>query len=496
MDLIRPKMDETTLDFTESEYKKLLDKSSELVLNQFEKIDVQKGYHDFPQKEVEQWFAEELPEHGMDAFQLLDEVEQKVLNTATGNLGPHMYAYVMSGGNQMSIIAEKLATTINQNQTKWHLAPAMNEIEKRVINWTAQMLGFPNESGGVLVSGGSAANLTGLTVARNIFFEKEEIRKTGLFGHKPFVVYASDEVHSCMDKSVELLGIGSNHLRKIKTNSAFQIDLEALENQIEKDIADGLRPFCIVGNAGTVNTGAIDDLDALADLAKKYGLWYHVDGAYGALAVLVDDLKPEYKGMERADSVAIDFHKWLYQPFEGGCTLVRNWENLRKTYYKKAAYLDTELANDGGRLEYNEHYFQLSRNAKAFKVWLSIKAYGMKRLTAMIQKDIDLTVYLNEQVESAADFELVADSKLAVSCFRYVGKMTDKNEIVEFNHRLMPALEKDGRVFIMGTKLKGDYAIRACLINHRKTKKTIDYLLDVIRDVAEKVHKAQNLSMA
>ena len=477
----------STLDFSEKEYKQLLDKSTELVLKQFDTIQTQKGYHDHPQMEVESWFDEKLPEDGMDPTQLLNEVETKVLNTATGNLGPHMYAYVMSGGNQMAIVAEKLATTINQNQTKWHLAPAMNEIEKRVIHWTAEMLGFPSDSGGVLVSGGSAANLTGLTVGRNIFFEKEGIRKTGLFGKKPFVVYASEEVHSCVDKSVELLGIGTNHLRKIQTNASFQIDIDALENQIERDLAEGFQPFCIIGNAGTVNTGAIDDLEALANLAEQYNMWYHVDGAYGALAALLEDLKPEYKGMERADSIALDFHKWLYQPFEGGCTLVRSWDNLRRTYFKKAAYLDTELANDGNRLEYNEHYFQLSRNAKAFKVWMSIKAYGMKRLRDMIQKDIDLTDYLNEQVKKSKDFELVADSKLAVSCFRYVGNMTSKEEIVNFNRLLMPELEKDGRVFIMGTQLKGDYAIRACLINHRKSKETTDYLLEVIREVAEKV---------
>ena len=483
----------STLDFSEKEYKQLLDKSTELVLKQFDTIQTQKGYHDHPQMEVESWFDEKLPEDGMDPTQLLNEVETKVLNTATGNLGPHMYAYVMSGGNQMAIVAEKLATTINQNQTKWHLAPAMNEIEKRVIHWTAEMLGFPSDSGGVLVSGGSAANLTGLTVGRNIFFEKEGIRKTGLFGKKPFVVYASEEVHSCVDKSVELLGIGTNHLRKIQTNASFQIDIDALENQIERDLAEGFQPFCIIGNAGTVNTGAIDDLEALANLAEQYNMWYHVDGAYGALAALLEDLKPEYKGMERADSIALDFHKWLYQPFEGGCTLVRSWDNLRRTYFKKAAYLDTELANDGNRLEYNEHYFQLSRNAKAFKVWMSIKAYGMKRLRDMIQKDIDLTDYLNEQVKKSKDFELVADSKLAVSCFRYVGNMTSKEDIVDFNRLLMPELEKDGRVFIMGTQLKGDYAIRACFINHRKTKETTDYLLEVIREVAEKmlVHKNQ-----
>ena len=480
-------MANNSLDFSQNDYKALLDKSSELVLRQFENIHHQKGYNDYPQSEVEQWFEEELPEEGIEASKLLDEVEEKVLNTATGNLGPHMYAYVMSGGNQVSIIAEKLATTINQNQTKWHLGPAMNEIEKRVLKWTAKMLGFTPEAGGVLVSGGSAANLTGLTVGRNIFFEKEGIREKGLFGQPPFVVYASEEVHNCVDKSVELLGIGTDNLRKIKTNDRFQIDLESLEETIKQDISNGLKPFCIIGNAGTVNTGAIDNLEALANLAEKYGLWYHVDGAYGALAAVLDTLKAEYKGMERADSIALDFHKWLYQPFEAGCTLVRNWDNLRRTYYKKAAYLDTELANDGHRLEFNEHYFQLSRNAKAFKVWMSIKAYGMQRFRAMIQKDIDLTQYLNNQVLASKDFELVADSKLAVSCFRYIGSMTSKEEILEFNHQLIPELEKDGRVFIMGTKLKGDYAIRACLINHRKTTETIDYLLDVIRDVAKKV---------
>lgn len=475
-----------SLDFTQEDFKAILQQSTNMILQKFEDINAVKGYHDHSQPEVEEWFNEPLPSKGMAPSALLDEVQKKVMNTATGNLGPHMYAYVMSGGNQMALIAEKLASTINQNQTKWHLGPAMNEIEKRVIGWTAELLDFPKDAGGVLVSGGSSANLTGLTVGRNLFFEQKEIRKKGLFGQKPFVVYASEEVHSCMDKSVELLGIGTDYLRKIPTDDQFKINLDALVKQIENDSNDGLKPFCVVGNAGTVNTGAIDDLEALAHIAKKYGLWYHVDGAYGALAGILDDLKPVYQGMEKADSIAIDFHKWLYVPFEGGCTLVRSWDHLRRTYYKKAAYLDTELANDGNRLEFNEHYFQLSRNAKAFKVWMTIKAYGMNRIKAMIQKDIGLTQYLNEKVRLSEDFEMVAESKLAVSCFVYVGNMMSKDEITEFNKKLMPKLEKDGRVFIMGTILKGEYAIRACLINHRKTKKSIDYLLEVIRDVAQK----------
>jgi len=489
-------MENASLDFSQEDFKQLLEKSSALILNQFQDLGNSKGYHDIPQPTIEKWFSEAIPEEGMDPSILLEEVASKVLGTATGNLGPHMYAYVMSGGNQMALLAEQLATTINQNQTKWHLGPAMNEIEKRVIAWTADLLGFPPDSGGVLVSGGSAANLTGLTVGRNIIFETHNIRKKGLFGQKPFTVYASTEVHSCVDKSIELLGIGSAQLRKINTNAAYQIDLEALTAQLEKDIDAGFHPFCVIGNAGTVNTGAIDDLDALATIAKKYDLWYHVDGAYGALAGILDSLKPLYAGMEKADSIALDFHKWLYVPFEGGCTLVRSWDKLRRTYFKKAAYLDTELGDTGNRLEFNEHYFQLSRNAKAFKVWMTIKAYGMQRLRAMIQKDIDLTVYLNEKIQASTDFELLASSHLAVSCFRYVKGMTDITVIDAFNRRLMPALEQDGRVFIMGTQLKGGYAIRACFINHRKTKITTDYLLEVIRDVAQKLQQEPTESLA
>ena len=484
-------MKKNNLDLNPTEFKALLDKSTDLVLRQFNNLDTQKAYHNHPQSEVAGWFDEALPEEGMDSHQLLEEVKQKILDTATGNLGPHMYAYVMAGGTQISIIAEKLAATINQNIGKWHLAPAINEIERKVVQWGAEMIGYTPEAGGVLVSGGSAANLAGLTVGRNIFFEKLGVRKKGLFGIAPFTVYASREVHGCVDKSLELLGIGTDQLRKIKTNSDFTIDLHTLETQIQHDREQGFRPFCLIGNAGTVNTGAIDDLEALAGLAQKYEMWYHVDGAYGGLAATLPQLSAKYKGMEKADSVAIDFHKWLYQPFEAGCVLVKNWNILKTAYYKKADYLDTQLEQDLGRLDFNEYYFQLSRNAKALKIWMSIKAYGMQNLRAMIRKDIDLTHYLADQVTAAPDFELKSRSDLAIACFRYIGDLKSEEAIIKLNQKLIPALEKDGRVFIMSTKLHDEFVLRACLINHRKQKETVDYLLNVIREVAQTVMSKQ-----
>lgn len=478
-------MNNNSLDLNQKDFAQLLDKSAQLVLNQFENLASAKAYHYHEQEEVAAWFDEALPVEGMDIDLLLKEVQQKVMKTATGNLGPHMYAYVMTGGTQISIVAEQLAATINQNVTKWHLAPAISEIEKRVISWGAEMMGLNELAGGVMVSGGSAANLTGLTVARNIAFEKLEVRKKGLFGLPPFTVYASKEVHGCVDKSLELLGIGTNQLRKIDTLADFTINLEALEKQILVDKADGFYPFCVIGNAGTVNTGAIDDLAGIAQIAKKHHLWFHIDGAYGGLTASLSKLKEQFNGFSLADSIAVDFHKWLYQPFEVGCTFVKDWDTLRRTYFKKADYLDTALEQGSGRLEFNEHTFQLSRNAKALKVWMSMKAYGIRRIRDMIQKDIDLAHYLADQVSEASDFELKSRSDLAVSCFRYIGDYKTEAEVIDINARLISALEKDGRVFITGTRLNDEFVLRACLINHRKQKDSVDFLLNVIRETAK-----------
>jgi glutamate/tyrosine decarboxylase-like PLP-dependent enzyme len=478
---------DNTLDYSSTEFDAILQKTSAMVLDQYARVNEQPGFHAFGQKEVEAWFDEALPLQGMSADALLDIVKAKVLDTATGNLGPNMYAYVMAGGNQIATVADFLASTINQNATKWHLAPAMTEIEKRVVKWTTEMVGFIPEAGGVMVSGGSAATLTGLTVARNIFFRNYNVNKHGLFGIKPFTVYCSKETHSSTDKSVSLLGIGTNQLRRIATHADFTLDLAALEAQIEADIAAGFTPFCVVGNAGTVNTGAIDDLSGIAAIAKKYKMWFHVDGAYGGLVSSLPGLKEKYAGMELADSIALDFHKWLYQPFEIGCTLVRNWDVLRESYFKQADYLDTSLEQKNDRLEFNEHYFQLSRNAKAFKVWMSLKAYGFTQIQAMMQKDLDLTRYLEQQVTVASDFELKSNSDLAIACFRYIGKNLSPEAIVEINQQLIPTLEADGRIFITGTRLNGEFVLRACIINHRKNEASIDYLLATIREVAEKL---------
>ena len=332
-----------SLDYSTEEFSKILTITAELLLEQYQNGNRPANPLGFSQKDYESLFDESLPLSGMDSMQLLKEVKEKVMDTSVRNVGENMYGYVVSGGNQMSTIADLLASTINQNVAKWHLAPAITEIEKRVIRWTSEIINYVPSAGGALVSGGSAANLAGLTVARNIFFRYLSVNKNGLFSQQPFRVYCSKETHNCVDKSVSLLGIGTDNLIRIPTNKDFTIDLTALENQINEDIEKGFTPFCIIGNAGTVNTGAIDDLLALSVIAEKYKVWFHVDGAYGGVASSLPTLKSKYLGMEKADSIALDFHKWLYQPFEIGCVMVKSWDILRETYFKQADYLSSTI---------------------------------------------------------------------------------------------------------------------------------------------------------
>ncbi len=477
-----------SLDQSLPAFEKLLDKTRDIIIERKRDMESAKAFSGVTPGQIREWMDEPIPDKGLEPEALLDFVKEKVVDTATMNMAPNMYAYVMAGGTQISILAEMIAVTLNQNVGKWHLAPVMTEMEQQVIKWGAEFIGYSPDAAGALVSGGSAANLTALTVARNNFFSEEGIGNTGLFAQQPFTVYASTETHNCVDKSIDLLGIGTEQYRQIPVLEDFTIDVAALRQQIADDILLGYRPFCVIGNAGTVNTGAVDPLEELAAIASEHGMWFHVDGAYGALAASVGKLKPLYKGIALADSIALDFHKWLYQPFEAGCTLVRNWEQLNKTYWKKASYLASDKKEDGRR-DFNEHQFQLSRNAKALKIWMTFKAYGRQQLVDMIEKDVDLTAYLADIVDKADDFRLSSGPSLGITCFQYTGGLaaSDATAIAKLNRAIIPALEADGRVFITGTSLNGTPVIRACLINHRLQKKNIDYLVYVIREVGQKV---------
>jgi glutamate/tyrosine decarboxylase-like PLP-dependent enzyme len=479
------------LDWDLPEFDRLLGRAKDLIIERYADMADASAFGGLTPGEVNRRFAEGLPAGPMDIDALLDRVKADILDTATLNLGPNMYAYVMTCGTQVSVLAEMLAAAINQNGAKWHLGPALSAVEQRVIQWGGAFIGFSDQAGGALVSGGSAASLTCLTIALNQALGADGARR-GLFGLPPVTLYASTETHGCIDKCVEQMGIGTDNLRRIPVDPACHIRLDLLEARIREDLAAGLKPLCVIGNAGTVNTGAVDPLDELADIAARYGIWLHVDGAYGGMAAALASQRARFRGLERADSVALDFHKWLYQPYEAGCALFKGWDAARRTFQHQAAYLATDLTGDR-RVDLPDYSFQLSRNFKALKVWMTFKAYGAERLRQEIEEDIRKARYLAQVIRATADFELLQEPELSIVCFRYQGRAAGNTAAVDqLNQALIPALEKDGRVFITGTRIQGRPVIRACFVNHRQQYGDIDRLVAVIREVGQSLSDSRS----
>jgi len=380
-----------------------------------------------------------------------------------------------------------LASALNLICAKWHFSPAASEVERRVIKWIAQFIGYAPEAGGCLLSGGSTGNLVGLAVARK---QKAQFdaASLGMQGGPPVTVYVSQEGHASLEKSMVLMGMGRNQLRKIAVLDDFTIDLEALEKQVTLDQKNGYRPICVVGNAGTTNTGAVDPLDALAKFCRNRRLWLHVDGAYGGLAAGTLAAGRLLAGLDQADSLVVNPHKWLYVPVEAACILVREPGVLRDTFEIAADYLREESdATGDGPLDFKDYGPQLSRSFRALKVWMTFKAYGARKLRAAIDSNIEIMRYLADRIDKAQDFTRLAPVPLSVVCFQYRTPDTsvhrDQKYLNELNNRLLEALEKDGRVFLSGTKIHGKTALRACSVNHRLRREDANFLLDVIREV-------------
>ena len=295
------------------------------------------------------------------------------------------------------------------------------------------------------------------------------------------VIYTSTQGHSCIQKAVELLGFGSDALRIIPVDADYRMDIAALEAQIAVDRAAGLRPVCVVANAGTVNTGAIDPLDALVDLCAREDLWFHIDGAYGGFGILAEQTAGLYKGIERADSLAIDPHKWLYMPVECGCCLVRDAQAMRNAYSLVPPY----IRDDRALPWFSEFGIQQTRGFKALKLWLTLQQVGLDGYKQLISRDIDLARQLQAKIRARSDFELVATGPLSVTCFLYVP--SNGADIEAINRKLIPLVQAEGQIFITGTELAGRFALRACIVNFRTSEADLDLLLNVIADAGQRV---------
>jgi len=425
--------------------------------------------------EVRARFRSAAPHEGRELAEVHAEFMRNVLPYAQGNVHPGFMGWVNGGGTPVGMVAEMLAAGLNANCGGRDHIPV--EVERQVTRWVAEIFGFPETATGLFVTGTSMANLIAVLVARDAALGVD-VRATGVAAaERRLTAYTSNAVHGCVPKAMDIAGLGSDALRQIATDSRFRMDLTALAEAIQRDREAGLTPFMVVGTAGTVNTGAVDDLAALAELCAREKLWFHVDGAFGALARLAPDLAPLLDGIERADSVAFDFHKWGQAPYDAGFILVRDGEAHKKAFALPAAYLQRAerglAANSPWPCDFGP---DLSRGFRALKVWFTLKVLGTEALGESISRCCALARSLESRVLAAPELELMAPVELNIVCFRYITK--DPAESNRVNDAIVVELQESGVVAPSTTRLAGQTAIRAAIVNHRTSRAEIDALVD------------------
>jgi glutamate/tyrosine decarboxylase-like PLP-dependent enzyme len=433
---------------------------------------------------VKQRLHQPLPRESEDLEAVYRDFLENIFPYPMGNIHPRFWGWVIGTGDPVGVLAEMLAATMNPNLGGGdHVA---GYVEKQVLDWCKAMMGFPPDAGALLGSGGSMANLEGLTVARNTMAQRSGVplRKVGLQGlNRPMVLYCSAQAHSSVQKAAEVLGLGSDALRQIPVDDAFQMRLDLLREAVRQDKRDGKLPFCVVGNAGTTNTGAFDDLNALADFCQQEGLWFHVDGAFGALAALAPGLKPLTAGMQRADSLAFDLHKWIGLPMEIGCILIRREVDQRNAFSMNPDYLaHAERGLAGGALWYGDYGVQLTRSFRALKAWMMIKVHGTEKFGRMIQQNVDQANYLAQRVDGEPELERLAPVPLNIVCFRYVGQARPHSveALNALNQELLIRLHESGAAAPSYTTINGNYTLRVANVNQRSRREDFDILVQEV----------------
>ncbi|HEX6913532.1 MAG TPA: pyridoxal-dependent decarboxylase [Longimicrobium sp.] len=428
---------------------------------------------------------EPLPRGGEGEAAAYEQFRERILPYPNGNLHPRFWGWVQGTGTPLGMMAEMLAAAMNPHLAGFDQAPAL--VEHQVVRWLAELMGFPADAGGVLVTGGTMANLLGLAVARHAR-AGWDVREEGMEAGPRLVVYGSSETHGWIAKAVELLGMGRRSFRAIPVDTEYRIDVDALAAVVRGDRAAGHRPFCVIGTAGTVNTGATDDLAALADLCAAEGLWFHVDGAFGAWAYASDALRPVVAGMERADSLGFDLHKWGYLPFECACVLVRDAETHRAAFASTAPYLVmAQRGPTAGGLPFADRGIDLTRGFKALKVWMSFKAHGVDALVRLVEQNVEQARYLAARVEASPVLERLAPVPLNVVCFRFAPADLPEPRRNAVNEEILVRLQEGGIAMPSGTTLGGRYAIRAAIVNHRSRREDFDALVDAVERIGREV---------
>ena len=415
-------------------------------------------------------FDVDPPEQGRDPNELLAQLEREVLPNNLHVDHPRFFAFVPGPNNFVSTMADALAAGFNVFNGTWLGGSAAAAVELGVVRWLARVCGLPKSAGGLFVSGGSMANLTALVAARHALLNDHT---------ENAVIYFSDQTHSSVERALRVIGFLPEQLRKLPSDENFRLSIQTLRDAIGVDRAKGLRPFCVIANAGTTNTGAVDPLNELADLAVKEKLWLHVDGAFGAAAILCDRGRKLLSGLDRADSISLDPHKWLFQSFECGCVLVRDVSLLRSAFQIKADYL-----RDVHRLtvEFNpaDHGVQLTRSFRALKVWLSLQTFGVAAFRDAMTRGFELAEIAERELRARKGWEILSAAQMATVCFRF-------GESSEVQTQLVDLMMKEQFALLTSTELRGNAALRLCTINPRTTEQDIVKTIERLDQLARKL---------
>jgi aromatic-L-amino-acid decarboxylase len=444
--------------------------------------------------EVKQSLSGPVPYQPCALESVYSDFKRQILPYPTGNIHPRFWGWVMGTGTPVAMLAEMLAAGMNSWVGGFDQSATL--VEEQVLSWLTDMLGFPQGTSGVLTSGCTVANIIGLAVARHAK-APFDVRKEGLQNHThaPLVIYCSSEMHSWAQKAVELMGLGDDCLRRIAVDASFRMEISALRAAIQADRKNGKTPFCVIGTAGTVNTGTVDPLLELAAICREGELWFHIDGAFGALVALSPKWRTKVTGLQLADSLAFDLHKWMYIPFEAGCVLVRDREAHRNAFQVTPSYLGSQGRGVAPRApEFAALGIDLARNFKALKIWFSLKTHGTLKYGRLIEQNIEQTHHLAGLIKKNPRLQLLAPVELNVVCFRYNPGLSDESNLDRMNEEILIRIQESGVAVPSGTRVSGHFAIRVAVTNHRSTRADFRLLVNHVLKLGSDLQKEDRVN--